>query len=228
MLVARANYIGLDRPDLQFCAKEAFRSMSKPWEKVWVLLKMFVTYPIHEAGLVIEYRFEECGDEGVVVVYTNIRSTSGAVLCIGSHAVETWSTTQAHVTLSSAEAEVYAIAQAGREGLGSAIAREGAGAMNHDEILSLWIRESVTAGDFRLRKSPRELNVADVLTHVASSSAFVTAGVEHGLRLEVVLRRAEGGSRSHVQHDPHAYHVHHRSAMHVAPQGFCSVSFSTA
>lgn len=88
---------------------------------------------------------------------------------------------------------------------------QGAGAMKHVEIRDM-CRESIAVGDSRLRKIPRDRNVADMLTHVVASSAFVRAGVAHGLRLEVGLRpgswedrwpRGGVGSQSHVQHDPH-------------------------
>lgn len=57
-LAARANYVGLGRPDSQFCTKEACRSTSIAREKDWVLLKRIAKYLIHAPEVVIEYKSE--------------------------------------------------------------------------------------------------------------------------------------------------------------------------
>lgn len=110
-LAARANNVGLDRPGLLFCAKEACRSMSKPWEKDWVLLKRIAWHLIHRPELVNDNKFDRPCDEGIVM-YTDSgwcscratrRSTSGGVLCVGGHVVRTWSAAQGRVALSSAK-----------------------------------------------------------------------------------------------------------------------------
>merc|ERR1712079_692240 len=43
-MAARANYLALDRPDLQFAAKEICRKMSGPTEDDWGRLKKLVRY----------------------------------------------------------------------------------------------------------------------------------------------------------------------------------------
>lgn len=45
-LAEMANYVGLDRIDLQFCAQGACHSMSKLYEKGWVLLKRIERYRV--------------------------------------------------------------------------------------------------------------------------------------------------------------------------------------
>lgn len=86
------------------------------------------------------------------------------MFCFGVRVVKMWSATQGCVALSTAEAEIYAMVQAGRKDLGarqllhdlgwdrvsveirsdasaacSAIARKGVGAMKHVEIRGTWI-----------------------------------------------------------------------------------------
>ena len=43
-MAARANYLALDRPDLQFAAKEVCRSMQNPTTTDWNKLKRMVRY----------------------------------------------------------------------------------------------------------------------------------------------------------------------------------------
>lgn len=90
---------------------------------------------------------------------------------------------------------------------------QGAGALKHVDIRDMWIRESIAVGDSRLRNIPRERNVADMLTHVVASSAFVRAGGAHGLRLEVGLRPGsweDRWPRGVLEHN-HMYSMIHTS-----------------
>lgn len=52
---------------MQIYAKEACSSMSKPREKDWTLLRRMARYLIRAPELVIEYKFEESCDEGIVM-----------------------------------------------------------------------------------------------------------------------------------------------------------------
>lgn len=90
-LAAKATYIGLDRPDCQFSAREAWLSMCKPLEKYWVPVKRIARYLIHTPGLIIECSFAEYSDNVIVMhtasergsCRTTRRSRSGGVLCVG-------------------------------------------------------------------------------------------------------------------------------------------------
>lgn len=55
-------------------------------------------------------------------------------------------------------------------------------------LASLCVRDSVLAGEFTLKKTPPEENIADVLTRAVASSAFARAGARHCLRLEWAVR----------------------------------------
>ena len=41
VVVARANYIALDRPDIQYTVKELCRAMTRPTRRDWATLKRF-------------------------------------------------------------------------------------------------------------------------------------------------------------------------------------------
>ena len=52
-LAALANYLSLDRPDIQYAAKEIHLSMSKPKQRSWAKLKKVgaLSSDVLEAGL---------------------------------------------------------------------------------------------------------------------------------------------------------------------------------
>ena len=108
----------------------------------------------------------------------------------GLHPIKFWSRTQASVSLSSAEAELTAIVKAGSESLGlkvlssemgvevanitmltdssaaNAMAhRLGSGRVKHVATQHLWIQEQVQRQNLCIRKVPRALNHAYLLTH---------------------------------------------------------------
>ena len=57
-------------------------------------------------------------DSDWAVCKTTCRSTSGGAALWGSHCFKSWSSTQATVALSSAEAELYALTKGAAQGLG--------------------------------------------------------------------------------------------------------------
>ena len=107
----------------------------------------------------------------------------------GHHCIKQWSKTQACVALSSGEAELYGIVKASTEGLGmrsaarelgrdtriqvctdssaakGAAMRTGCGRLKHVQISQFWVQERICSGDITVRKVPREVNTADLLTH---------------------------------------------------------------
>ena len=109
-LTARANYLGTDRPDLQFATKEACRRMANPVDRDWARLKRLGRYLVGAPRLV--WRFVEVDPEMAqrIDIYSDSdwagdldgrRSTTGGIMVIGGCAVKSWSSTQAGVALSS-------------------------------------------------------------------------------------------------------------------------------
>ena len=109
---------------------------------------------------------------------------------LGKHCIKTWSSTQGAVTLSSAEAEFYAMIEAVIRGKGilnimqeigfvateriqlftdssaakSFVSRTGLGRMKHLEIRDLWLQREVGLGKVLVNKVEGPRNPADLLT----------------------------------------------------------------
>ena len=124
-MAATANYLGADRVDVQFGAKELCRSMSAPTEKSFLNLKHFGRYLVQVPEA--ELFFKDQGPVNCMEVFVDSdwagcpstrKSTSGGFLVLGKHIVKTWSSTQATRALSSGEAEFYAIIEGASRSLG--------------------------------------------------------------------------------------------------------------
>ena len=112
----------------------------------------------------------------------------------GQHSLLHWSRTQQLVALSSAEAELNASIKAAIEGLGlrnlaqelgnditvclrgdssandGILKRSGAGKVKHLSVRQLWLQEQVEQRNTWHEKIPREINIADALTHHVSKA----------------------------------------------------------
>ena len=112
----------------------------------------------------------------------------------GNHMIKSWSLTQSTVSLSSGEAEYYAIVKGGSVGLGmrtmlkelgveinvkistdasaaiGMIKRRGLGRVRHIDVSQLWIQTKVQEGEFKLRKVDTKENLSDALTMNLSTS----------------------------------------------------------
>ena len=124
-VAARGNYLGQDRVDMQFAAKEISRFMSKPEEQDWRSAKRLARYLKDNKRMVIEYKFQKMPEKVVVWSDTDFagckrtrRSTSGGVVMFGNHCIKTYSQTQETIALSSGESEFYGIVKAAAMGLG--------------------------------------------------------------------------------------------------------------
>jgi len=124
-IAARANYLALDRPDIQFSTKEICRSMSAPKQSDWVKLKRLARYLVKHPE--IELVFDGFGLYDRIVVYVDAdwagckktrKSTSGGMVTLASTCLKTWSSTQGTVALSSGESELYAVVKGAAEGIG--------------------------------------------------------------------------------------------------------------
>ena len=123
-IAARANYLAMDRPDIQYSAKEICRWIAKPSTGGVLALKRLGRYLEGRRRLVFKYPWQEAQR---VDVYSDTdwagcprtrKSTSGGCLMLGGHLLKSWSTTQSQISLSSGEAEFYGVARAAGIGLG--------------------------------------------------------------------------------------------------------------
>ena len=112
---------------------------------------------------------------------------------LGKHTLNTWSSTQPSVTLSSGEAEFYGVVKAAGAALGhqsllrdlnrdlparvwtdssaalGICSRSGLGKLRHLETRTLWVQEKVRTKAFQLRKVRGDVNPADLFTKHLSS-----------------------------------------------------------
>ena len=114
-LAARANFLALDRPDVQFAVKEICRGMGNPTRDDKKKVKRLARYILGRPRLVSRFDFQQEGkvidgysDSDWAGCRRTARSTSGGVILVGSHCVKSWSSMQRRVTLSSGEAELTA------------------------------------------------------------------------------------------------------------------------
>ena len=130
---------------------------------------------------------------------------------MGKHVLSHWSSTQATVALSSAEAELNAMVKGISELLGvlnllsitsvtyggelltdssaarGIVHRQGSSKVKHLEVRQLWVQEVVSSGRVKCVKVPRAVNVADALTHHWSPKDGETHFRELGLQSPVQL-----------------------------------------
>ena len=124
-LAARANYLALDRADIQFATKEVCRGMSRPTKGDHTKLKRLGRYLVGRLRVVTRYtwqkraeRLEGFSDSGWAGCKRTAKSTSGGAMMRGAHCIKTWASTQKGVTLSSGEAELVAAVKMSSELIG--------------------------------------------------------------------------------------------------------------
>jgi hypothetical protein len=125
-LAARFNYLGQDRPDLQFGVKEMCQKMANPTEDSMKRLKRLARYLLEVPIGVM--RFDSDVDKlDKVMTYVDSdwagckstrKSTSAGVMTWGKSILKSWSRTQGSVALSSGEAEFYAAIKGSAESIG--------------------------------------------------------------------------------------------------------------
>jgi hypothetical protein len=193
-VVARANYMASDRPEIQFAAKEVCRWMSNPTEVSLNALKRLGRFVAGHRRLVYHYpwqtadRVDTYSDTDWAGCPKSRKSTSGGCLMLGRHLLKSWSSTQTSIALSSGEAEFYGVVKAGGVSLGfqSLLAdvgitipvrvwtdssatlgicgRQGLGRLRHIDTRCLWIQQRVRDGTIQLYKVRGEENPADLFT----------------------------------------------------------------
>jgi hypothetical protein len=202
-IAARGNYLAQDRPDIQFAMKEICRSMSSPTVNDWPSVKRLARYLLGAPRMVVKYGFQKLPSK--IVVWTDSdfagcsktrKSTSGGVVMFGGHCLKTWSSTQEVISLSSGEAEYYALVKAVSQGIGirnllqdlgivvdievnmdasaaKAIAsRKGCGKIRHIDVATLWVQEKVANKEVKLVKVAGHENLADILTKHVDRAAL--------------------------------------------------------
>jgi len=124
--VMRLGFLALDRPDVQYSAKEAARGMAVPTIRHQRILKRCVRYLIGAPNLVWQWHRQRFPKEIAMKSDTDWagcpitrRSTSGLACRFGRHLWFTQSTTQIPVSLSSAEAETYGVTKSSSRAIGT-------------------------------------------------------------------------------------------------------------
>ena len=196
---ARCNYVGPDRPDVQYCAKEICRWMSSPTDLSVTALRRLVRFLLGRKRLVFRYPWQRAGtlecysDTDWAGCPKTRKSTSGGCLMLGGHLLKSWSSTQPSISLSSGEAEYYGVVKAtgialGQQSLMSDLGmkvkvrvwtdssaaigicgRSGLGKLRHVQTHTLWVQERVRTGAIELRKVHGLVNPADLFTKHLSS-----------------------------------------------------------
>ena len=133
---------------------------------------------------------------------------------MGSHALKSWSSTQATIAMSSAEAEFYALVEGAARGIGlqslmrefgietkdvlatdssaakSFSSQRGLGRMRHIEVKNLWLQESICRGRISIVKVSGVTNPADIFKKYHGAKEL-QARCDR-LSVDVVLRNRVG------------------------------------
>ena len=124
-VAARVNYLALDRPDIQYAAKELMRKMAAPTENDEVKLKRVGRYLRGRPRLVLRVPWAPSPARLVIFVDSDFagcastrKSTSGGAIMWGGVCIKSWAKTQPTIALSSGEAELAAVVRGAAEGLG--------------------------------------------------------------------------------------------------------------
>ena len=116
---ARCNYLGPDRPDIQYSAKEICRWMSSLTNFGQGALKRLCRFLVGRKRMVFKYPWQlaltlECySDTDWAGCPKTRKSTSGGCLMLGGHLIKSLGSTQPRFSLPSGEAEYYGVKVAG-------------------------------------------------------------------------------------------------------------------
>ena len=115
-LVARANYVSMDRPDIAFAVKGLCKRMSKPTERDWghlLRLGKFVSARKRAVQLFTwQYQTKDMkvyADSNFAGCKLTRKSNSGGCIMLGKHDIRGWIRAQAVIALSPGEAELTGI-----------------------------------------------------------------------------------------------------------------------
>ena len=198
-MVARGNYLAGDRPDLTFAIKECARHMADPTDESWRMMQRIGRYLLGRPMLVWWFKYQ--GTPRDIVGHSDSdwarcvgtrRSTTGGAIHHGGHLLKVWPRTQDTLSLSSADAELYAGAKCsaevrdivacyndsgldlGMQVLADASAalgivrRHGLGKTRHIATSMLWVQQKHMREEIVDEKVKGLENVADLFTKYLS------------------------------------------------------------
>ena len=124
-IVARGNYMSIDRSDVRFAVKELARRMAKPRNVDMKQLTHFGRYLLGKPRVVTQYKYQKnwkildvWSDTDHAGCLETRKSTTGGIVMFGNHVIKHWSSTQSLISISSGEAEYYGCVRAASNGLG--------------------------------------------------------------------------------------------------------------
>ncbi|CAK0882798.1 unnamed protein product, partial [Prorocentrum cordatum] len=151
----RLGYLALDRPEVQFAAKECARGMQRPTERHLRLLKRAGRFLIGAPRAIWKWGRQRAPT--VMDIYSGTdwagcpitrRSTSSVVIKHGQHLIVTASTTQIPISMSSGEAEFYGCVRAASRAIGMQSLCQGLG---RDVSLRIWSDSAAALGIMQRR-----------------------------------------------------------------------------
>ncbi|CAK0856358.1 unnamed protein product [Prorocentrum cordatum] len=151
----RLGYLALDRPEVQFAAKECARGMQKPTERHLRLLNRAGRFLIGAPRAIWKWGRQRAPT--VMDIYSDTdwagcpitrRSTSSVVIKHGQHLIVTASTTQIPISMSSGEAEFYGCVRAASRAIGMQSLCQGLG---RDVSLRIWSDSAAALGIMQRR-----------------------------------------------------------------------------
>ena len=202
----RCKYLEQDRMDISDTVKGLARFMAQPREGHMIALKRLIRYLKGKPRAYLKYSRQDArnapihnyNDSDWAGDLVDRKSTSGMVILRGKHLLRHSSTLQSIQSLSSAEAEYYAMCRGAAHALGtqsyyrdlklelplyvhtdssagkSFAARRGLGKLRHVETRWLWLQERVALKHLQLRKVPGETSPADAMTKSLTSQRSKT------------------------------------------------------
>ena len=212
-VTARLNFLARDRPELQFSVKEACRCMSAPTVAAWTRVKRIGRFLINAPRAILVFKRQPLPrvltvwcDSDFAGCRSSRKSTSGGALVLGGHALRTYSSTQRVISLSSGEAECYAMIKGASVGLGAQsmaqdlglqvrvelktdssaakgmALKRGLGKAKHISVCYLWLQERLARKELQVHKVSTLENRADLVTKVLSRERLLELAQQLGIR----------------------------------------------
>ena len=204
-LIGTALNDGKDRPRTQYSTEESARFMSDPTRAVGCVLKRLCKYYSEAPVLSWSFPYQEMPSEIRAVTDANwagelegLRSTSCGWIYFGDHLLETYSSTQQIVALSTTESEYISITKGAAHALevrnilaecgvtlkvmgktdvtaGRAMAaRRGVGREHHLDARLSWLQRLWAEGVMESQFQPGEHNEADLESKMIDSTLLLT------------------------------------------------------
>ena len=123
--VARMNYLGQDRSDIQHSVKELSKKMAQPTARDELKMKKMIRYLIGRPRYINKYKYQDkpisiCVhvDSDFAGCHKSRKSTSGGIIFNGHHSIKSWSVNQPVIALSSGEPEYYSLVKGASNTIG--------------------------------------------------------------------------------------------------------------